>query len=95
MKKITLLLTFLLSVNAQAFLLSSGTYEMSQGDRDLCPQKLKVQKFDEATYLKVTYVGDCYRMGPYQYYCQEGVCAGGGIRIEILGEDLYRWENEG
>lgn len=94
--KISLLaFLFLLSLSAQALDLVSGYYELKQGDEAVCPHEVEVHTDPDwgTVYLEVAYVGDCYYMGPYEYYCQGSTCSNAGITFELTGKNQYHWEN--
>lgn len=75
--------------------LNSGTYVCKNGNEEsICDQKVRAyQSTGELTAIEVEYVGYCGSMGPYTYYCSEGVCETAGIRFEIKDPTRYRWEN--
>lgn len=85
----------LLVLPVMALELSSGNYLPYQSNDDsICPQKIRAEKSEETTFLKVVYVGDCYYQGPYTYYCVENVCTDGHIDYHIEGKDSFYWINK-
>lgn len=86
---------FVFPLHVEAIDLVSGYYELRQGDEAVCPQELVVHTDPDwgSVYLEVVYVGDCYYMGPYEYYCQEDTCSNAGIVFEVTGKNKYHWKN--
>lgn len=82
-----------------ALLLHDGLYQPIRSNNDsVCPQLVRaIHQDDELTALEVTYVGDCYEQGPFEYYCHkpEGklVCEAQNERFTILDPKRYLWES--
>lgn len=84
-----------------AALLLAGHYHPTQGNEaSICTQKVRPYVWDgELTGIDVTYTGDCADQGPFNYPCStegddsKAVCESGGVRITVLTETQYRWEN--
>jgi hypothetical protein len=53
--------------------LRDGFYvPIKSNNKSVCPLELKTYRTDgKLTALAAMYVGDCYRQGPFEYYCQE------------------------
>lgn len=83
--------------------LRSGTYvAVSANNASVCPQQIRVIRVDgRLSALEVLYVGDCWRQGPFEYYCQEKEEEDGAllcvspqqIDFEVLGRDHVLWRN--
>lgn len=98
---ITFLLSALLvSIPASAAeTLTDGSYQpMHSNNPSVCPQEVKTLKTEgRLTALRVYYVGDCYRQGPFEYYCAdvaEGlVCSYSDVEFVIQDETHFLWRN--
>jgi len=80
--------------------LQEGLYRPSASNNpSVCPQQLKAIRVDgRLTALKITYVGDCYFQGPFEYYCLEQagdlVCWDMGLQFVVRDERHYLWLNK-
>ncbi len=85
--------TVLLSLQAPP---SKGDYFCFHGNNpDICDQKIEriYGGTNSPTAIDVSYIGYCGNQGPYTYYCENGVCSDGRIRISFIDSRNYLWEN--
>lgn len=60
----------------------------------ICEQEVEFNKIKgKLISLDVVYAGDCAGQGPFNYKCNKNICADDNIRIRLIGDTRYHWEN--
>ncbi len=73
-----------------------GEYYCLNGNNpDICDQRIEriYGPSNSPTAIQLSYIGFCGDQGPYTYYCENGICSDGRIRITFENKDDYYWEN--
>jgi hypothetical protein len=96
MKTLLFFFLFTLTAQAQTFKPVRGLYVCKIGNENsICDQILRPSfDGDQLSSISVEYVGWCGSMGPYIYYCEDGVCENEGLKFVFKDETHYFWENK-